>query len=51
MKYTLKLDKDEAHALMDNFIRGLDNVKRSSPAELRMIEKMTELGEMLEDEA
>jgi hypothetical protein len=50
-KFVLKLDKEEAHALVDAFIRSLDNTKRSTPAEIRMIDKLTELGEMLEDEA
>lgn len=49
--FTLKLSKDEAHALVDAFIRGLDNEKRSTPAEMAMVEKMTELGAILEDEA
>jgi hypothetical protein len=49
--YTLKMNKAEAAALVDIFIRGLDNTKKSTPAEMAMVEKLTKLGEMLEDEA
>lgn len=48
-QFKLVLDKEEAHALLEAYIRGLNNEKRSSPAEMRMTEKLTKLGNELED--
>lgn len=47
--FTLKMSKGEADALMEIFVRGLNTVKRSSPDELRVVEKLTKLGNELED--
>lgn len=47
--YTLKMTKDEANALVDIFLRGLDSTKRSTPDEIKMVDKLTKLGHELED--
>jgi hypothetical protein len=39
----------EGNALMEIFLRGLSTDKRSTPDELRVVEKLTKLGNELED--
>lgn len=50
-RFTLKMTKGEANALVELVVRGLNTVKRSGPDELAIVEKVTELGLELEDEA